>query len=90
MSLRRSQIRYVPLNFEAASVPFLDTTSRWQSLSPREKEVARLIAEGKTDKEIAQTLRIGVRTVEFHNRNLFDKLDTRSRVRVAIIASKHL
>ena len=87
MSQRHSKIVYVPIKFEAASVSF--TTSGWNSLSPREKDVARLIAEGMSDKEVADVLRIGVRTVEYHVGNIFNKLDTRSRVKVGIIASNH-
>lgn len=89
MTSRRSRLKYVPLDFQAPALPFLDVGARWRSLSTREKQVARLIADGKSDKEIAQQLQIGVRTVEYHNANIFDKLGTRSRVRVAVIASSH-
>lgn len=43
------------------------------SLSPRELEVLRLIVRGKTSKEIADRLLIGLRTVETHRKSLFRK-----------------
>ncbi|HEY3579224.1 MAG TPA: response regulator transcription factor [Pyrinomonadaceae bacterium] len=46
-----------------------------QQLSPRQKEVLRLIAEGQTTKQIAQTLEISVKTVETHRSQLMDRLD---------------
>ena len=51
-----------------------------EPLTPREIEVARLISQGYTSKEIAQELCISVRTVEFHRTNLMGKLGLRSRV----------
>jgi len=48
-------------------------------LSPRESSVLRLLAEGKRNKEIADTLFISERTVKFHVRALMQKLDARNR-----------
>jgi DNA-binding NarL/FixJ family response regulator len=56
-------------------------------LTPREKEVLQLIAEGKTTKEVAQFLRLSVKTAEFHRTRLMAKLEvhqTASLVRYAI------
>lgn len=49
------------------------------TLSPREVEVVRLIAEGHSSKEIAEALYISVRTVGTHITNIFGKLDVSSR-----------
>jgi DNA-binding CsgD family transcriptional regulator len=49
-------------------------------LSHREQEVLRLIAEGKSSKEIASALVIGVRTVETYRARLMLKLDVNSSV----------
>ena len=49
-------------------------------LSPRETEVLKLIAEGATGREIAQTLQIAENTVERHRANLLSKLGMRDRV----------
>jgi len=56
-------------------------------LTPREKEVLQLIAEGKTTKEVAQILGVSVKTAEFHRSRLMQKLEiheTASLVRYAI------
>jgi DNA-binding NarL/FixJ family response regulator len=44
-------------------------------LSPREREVLKLIAEGYKNKEIAANLCISIKTVEKHRTNLMKKLD---------------
>ncbi|MFQ5595270.1 MAG: response regulator [Anaerolineae bacterium] len=51
-----------------------------EPLTPRETEVLQLIAQGHTNRQIAETLTISVRTVETHRANLMDKLGLRSRV----------
>lgn len=57
-------------------------------LTPRELEVAHLLATGKTNKEIAGELVIAHRTVDTHVENILTKLDLRSRSQVAaLIAS---
>lgn len=58
------------------------------SLSPRQREVLRLIAEGRTTKQIAQVLDISVKTVETHRAQLMERLgiyDVAGLVRYAII-----
>ena len=58
-------------------------------LTPREREVLRLIALGYTNRQIADKLCISVRTVETHRSNLTDKLGTRSRAQLVRIAREH-
>ena len=56
-------------------------------LSPREREVLQLVAGGKTTKEIARLLGVGVKTVENHRTRILSKLDiheTAGLVRYAI------
>jgi DNA-binding NarL/FixJ family response regulator len=58
------------------------------TLSPRQREVLRLIAEGRTTKQIAQLLEISVKTVETHRAQLMERLgihDVAGLVRYAII-----
>jgi DNA-binding CsgD family transcriptional regulator len=52
-------------------------------LSRRELEVVRLVAVGRTNKEIAQELFLSPRTVDMHVRNILRKLECRSRVEAA-------
>lgn len=52
--------------------------SAFRVLSPREREVLQMIAEGKATKEIAMALAISVKTAETHRRNLMEKLQVDS------------
>lgn len=57
------------------------------ALSPRERQVVQLVAEGKSTKEIAQALQISVKTAEFHRGRVMKKLaihETAGLVRYAI------
>ena len=51
------------------------TKTAWQSLSAREREVLKLVAEGNTNKAIANLICISVKTVEKHRSNLMKKLN---------------
>jgi DNA-binding NarL/FixJ family response regulator len=53
-------------------------------LTEREAEVLRLLAQGLTNKDIAQALIISVRTVEAHLRNIYAKLGVDSRTEAAL------
>lgn len=59
-------------------------------LTPRQHDVANLLSQGLTNKEIAQQLNLSTDTVKFHVLNLLKKFDTRSRVVVAVTYGKHL
>jgi len=50
-------------------------SSSWQTLTPRERQILKLIAEGHKNKEIADYLCVSVKTVEKHRANLMQKLD---------------
>jgi DNA-binding NarL/FixJ family response regulator len=52
-------------------------------LSPRERDVVRLIVEGRTNDEIGSALSIGVRTVETHLRRVFERFEVASRTELA-------
>jgi DNA-binding CsgD family transcriptional regulator len=58
-------------------------------LTPREMEVLRMVAAGKTNKGIASELFISERTVDRHVSNIFLKLDVESRTAAASYAFKH-
>jgi DNA-binding NarL/FixJ family response regulator len=54
-----------------------------EGLSPRENDVLRMLAEGLTDREIAEALIISPRTVETHVSNILHKLAVRNRAEAA-------
>jgi DNA-binding NarL/FixJ family response regulator len=58
-------------------------------LTPTERRVLKLIAEGQTSRQIAATLRIGVRTVEHHRNNIAAKLELRGSHALIKFAVKH-
>jgi len=50
-------------------------TSPFEKLTPRQREILQLIAEGRTTKEIAQRLGVSIKTVETHRAQLMERLD---------------
>ena len=53
-------------------------------LSKREKEVLKLVLHGKSNKQIALSLDISVRTVEFHLKNVYAKFQVSSRIELLL------
>jgi DNA-binding NarL/FixJ family response regulator len=69
---------------------------RWRSkrptterLTPRETDVLRLLVKGSSNKEIAATLGVGLRTVEGYVSNVFAKCGVRSRTEAVLYALRH-
>ena len=60
-----------------------------QPLSPRERDVLRLIARGHSNRQIARDLAIGEQTVKTHVRSILTKLGLQDRVQAAIFALRH-
>ena len=69
--------------------PFPGEVGPWQRLSDREREVLKLVAEGATSKEVAESLCISVRTVEKHRASLMIKLNLRTTAALTAYAIKH-
>jgi len=62
--------------------------STWETLTQREREILKLIAEGHKNKEIADLLCISVKTVEKHRANLMDKLDLHNVASLTALAAE--
>ena len=74
----RSVARNEPF-FDNAIIAKDETSKETIKFSSREKEILRLIAEGKSTQEIADALEIGKSTVDTHRKNLIKKLDITGR-----------
>lgn len=61
-------------------------TDRYETLSEREREVFQLVAEGLSNKEVAEMLHISPATVETHRARLMDKLDVHSTAELVLCA----
>lgn len=59
------------------------------SLTPRQREILQLLAEGNSAKEIGATLDVSARTVEFHKYQMMEKLDLHTNAELVHFALKH-
>ncbi|MBV8810352.1 MAG: response regulator transcription factor [Acidobacteriaceae bacterium] len=72
-----------------APSPNQNPSKLFGSLTPRQREVLQLVAEGKSAKEIGNLLFISVKTVEFHKKHLMEELDLRSTAELIRYAVEH-
>ncbi len=61
----------------------------FKKISPRQKEILQLLAEGKSVKEIASILNISTRTVEFHKYRMMEQLNIKTSAELVQYAVKH-
>ncbi|MBM4289723.1 MAG: response regulator transcription factor [Deltaproteobacteria bacterium] len=52
--------------------------SAFQALTPREREVLQLLAEGQSTRQIADSLHVSIKTIEVHRKQMMDKLGLQS------------
>ncbi|MGH9322907.1 MAG: response regulator [Vicinamibacteria bacterium] len=82
-TLRRHKPFFTPKASEVVLDGYLGEESRLRGeprrrLTPREREIVQLLAEGKSNKEVASSLHISVKTAETHRTNIMRKLDLHS------------
>jgi two-component system response regulator NreC len=65
-----------------------DIRSAWDTLTQREREILKLVAEGHKNKDIADLLCISVKTVEKHRANLMEKLDLHNVAALTALAAE--
>jgi len=65
------------------------TPDRRGELTPQELQIAQLIAEGKTNKEIAAQLYLSPKTIEYHLANAYRKLEIHSRAELTRVVAAH-
>jgi DNA-binding NarL/FixJ family response regulator len=75
-------------NEECEPVADVQTREAVESLSPREREVLTLVAEGRSNKAIAEALYVSPNTVKTHVASLLSKLHAHTRVQLAAIATR--
>ncbi len=72
---------------EAVTGPYMvDPNEHFVPLSPREMEILQFVTQGKSNKEIAQSLGISHQTVKNHMTSILKKLDVRDRTQAAVYA----
>jgi NarL family two-component system response regulator LiaR len=74
---------------QRVTAPQVESDSHHRDLTPRELEVLALIAQGKSNREIAMDLSISEKTVKTHVGNILSKLHLSDRTQAAIYAYKH-
>jgi DNA-binding CsgD family transcriptional regulator len=72
----------------ATGVQMADAAPRPPDLTPQERQIATLVAEGKTNKEIGAAMYLSAKTIEYHLANTFRKLDIHSRAELARIVTR--
>lgn len=66
--------------------PDVRADAGWSSLTDSEEKVAKLVAQGLTNRQVATALFVSPHTVDFHLRQIYRKLQVRSRVELARIS----
>lgn len=75
-----SQVRTIETNLQEIVSPFLrNLTSTYLDLTPREIQVANLVKEGRTTKEMTDILNISATAIDFHRKNLRSKLGIKNK-----------
>lgn len=82
-SVLEGKVSQVMLNRSRKKAPKHDC------LTEREMEVLRELGRGLTNKEISETLYIGIKTVKTHVSNILSKLELEDRTKAAVYANKH-
>ena len=66
------------------------STTDWNKLTPRERQIVKLIATGANNEEIAANLYISTKTVKNHITNILSQLNLRNRTEIAVLVTSML
>src|SRR5580693_9393793 len=96
-ALQRNRMFFTPRVNDMVLAGFLDTghkpsngeVPKLPTLTPREREVIQLLAEGKSSKEVASLLNLSTKTAETHRSNIMRKLDIHSIRDLVVYAVKN-
>ena len=81
-----STIRLILAEDYARAIKKKGVADSYELLTPREREILQLLAEGKTNKEVASSLDISVYTAETHRGNILQKLNLHSLAELVLYA----
>jgi DNA-binding NarL/FixJ family response regulator len=84
-ALHPSAARVLMQSFKAAPRPSASS----DALTQTERKVLQLLANGCSNRELAEVLQVSVRTVTTHVRNILDKLQLENRTQAALYAREH-
>jgi DNA-binding NarL/FixJ family response regulator len=62
---------------------------RFDSLSNREREILQMVAEGRSNREVAEILSVSITTVETHRAHILQKLDVHNTAELVLCAVRH-
>lgn len=83
------EVSQVAIDALRADYESSDASTAYNELTSREREVLKLLAEGLTNKDIAELLSLSIRTVQKHRANLMSKLDVHDVAGLTRVALKH-
>jgi DNA-binding NarL/FixJ family response regulator len=83
----KEALSVLPLAAAPTSERALEAARAWANLSTRELQVAQAVAEGRSNKEVADLLAISERTVKAHLGSVFEKLGIRDRLQLVLFAA---
>jgi DNA-binding NarL/FixJ family response regulator len=66
------------------------TPGQLPHLTPRERQILSILVQGRSNKEIGNTLDLSEKTIKHHLTNILQKLRVRNRVEAALMASNHM
>jgi DNA-binding NarL/FixJ family response regulator len=75
---------------EFAKLPGLSSETKGSSLTPRQRQVLQLLVSGKSNREIARSLKLGEGTVKIHMTALFRNLGVANRTAAAVAGARFL
>jgi DNA-binding NarL/FixJ family response regulator len=86
-AIRKGQ-KYFSLLISDKLVDLMHHPGKADPLTPREKEILKLVAEGRTSKEVAELLYISPNTVQRHRDKIMNKLDLKNLAELVLFALK--
>ena len=88
MERRHYVTPFVTKDLVGSFINSLDQAGRRRSLTPRQREVLQLLAEGRSMKEAATILNVSVRTIAFHKYRMMEQLDIKTTAELVQFAVK--